>query len=193
MERLEFAAFYQQNRLKTDLFPYFQDYIVDIVANLEANEQRRTTVSETVVAPPSPRSNFSFCPHPDKEELILFGGEFYNGQTLTVFNELYFYNIPKNEWKLVMAPGGPGPRSAHQMVSVASDGGQLWVRPSFRQRIFHHIQTFDLFCSSLVVSIRLHRKCNFITIEICGFFELPHVNGRKSSHKPVHHHEVAIE
>lgn len=26
-----------------------------------------------------------------------------------------------------MAPGGPGPRSAHQMVSVASDGGQIWV------------------------------------------------------------------
>lgn len=101
---------------------------MDIVASLEANEQRRTTVTETIVAPPSPRSNFSFCSHPDKEELILFGGEYFNGQTLSVYNELYFYNIPKNEWKLVMAPGGPGPRSAHQMVSVASDGGQLWVR-----------------------------------------------------------------
>lgn len=100
---------------------------MDIVATLEANEQRRKTVTETVVTPPSPRSNFSFCAHPDKEELILFGGEYYNGQTLAVFNELFFYNIPKNEWKLVMAPGGPGPRSAHQMVAVAADGGQLWV------------------------------------------------------------------
>lgn len=77
--------------------------------------------------PPSPRCNFSLCTHPDKEELILFGGEFFNGQQLTVYNELYFYNIPKNEWKLVMAPGGPGPRCAHQMVAVANDGGQLWV------------------------------------------------------------------
>lgn len=101
---------------------------MNIVATLEANEQRRTTVSETIVPPPSPRSNFSFCAHPDKEELILFGGEHFDGQKLAVYNELYFYNIPKNEWKLVMAPGGPGPRSAHQMVSVASDGGQLWVR-----------------------------------------------------------------
>lgn len=101
---------------------------MNIVANLEANEQRRTTVSETVVPSPSPRSNFSFCAHPDKEELILFGGEHNDGQKLTVFNELYFYNIPKNEWKLVMAPGGPGSRSAHQMVSVAADGGQLWVK-----------------------------------------------------------------
>lgn len=100
---------------------------MDIVAKLEENEQRRTTVCEAVVQPPSPRSNFSFCAHPDKEELILYGGEFYNGQTLSVFNELYFYSIAKNEWKLVMAPGGPGPRSSHQMVSVAADGGQLWV------------------------------------------------------------------
>lgn len=106
---------------------HFQDDINEIVATLEANEQRRKTVSEKIVAPPSPRSNFSFCAHPDKEELILFGGEFYNGQTLTVYNELYFYNIPKNEWKVVSAPGGPGPRSAAQMVSVASDGGQIWV------------------------------------------------------------------
>lgn len=104
---------------------------MNIVATLEANEQRRTTVSEQIVSPPSPRSNFSFCTHPDKEELILFGGEHYNGKTLTVYNELYFYSIPKNEWKLVMAPGGPGPRSAHQMVSVAADGGQLWVRNGF--------------------------------------------------------------
>ncbi|XP_031635184.1 kelch domain-containing protein 4 [Contarinia nasturtii] len=104
-----------------------EDDIVNIVATLEANEQRRTTVSETVVSPPTPRSNFSFCAHPEKEELILFGGEHYDGQKLSVYNELYFYNIPKNEWKLVMAPAGPGPRSAHQMVSVASDGGQLWL------------------------------------------------------------------
>lgn len=103
---------------------------MNIVASLEANEQRRTTVSETIVPAPSPRSNFSFCAHPEKEELILFGGESFDGQKLTVYNELYFYNIAKNEWKLVMAPGGPGPRSAHQMVSVASDGGQLWVRTS---------------------------------------------------------------
>lgn len=105
----------------------FQADINEIVATLEANEQRRTTVTESIVSPPSARSNFSFCSHPDKEELILFGGEYYNGQTLSVFNELYFYSIAKNEWKLVMAPGGPGPRCAHQMVSVANDGGQLWV------------------------------------------------------------------
>lgn len=98
-----------------------------MVAKLEAEEAERKTVTETVVPPPSPRSNFSFVAHPDKEELILFGGEFYNGQTLTVYNDLFNYNISKNEWKQVKTRAGPAPRSAHQMVSVANDGGQLWV------------------------------------------------------------------
>lgn len=98
-----------------------------MVAKLEAAEAQRKTVTENVVAPPTPRSNFSMCAHPEKEELILFGGEFYNGQTLTVYNDLYIYNISKNEWKQVQTRAGPAPRSAHQMVSVANDGGQLWV------------------------------------------------------------------
>lgn len=117
---------------------------------MEANEQRRKTVTESIVSPPSARSNFSFCSHPDKEELILFGGEYYNGQTLIVFNELYFYSIAKNEWKLVMAPGGPGPRCSHQMVSVANDGGQLWVSKTFPskticQLLFLWMFSFDFF------------------------------------------------
>lgn len=51
---------------------------MNIVASLEANEQRRTTVIESIVTPPSPRSNFSFCAHPDKEELIQFGCEHFD-------------------------------------------------------------------------------------------------------------------
>lgn len=90
-------------------------------------EKQRQTVVETIVQPPTPRSNFSICSYPDKDEFIIFGGDFFNGQILTVYNELYFYNISKNEWKLIKSPAGPGPRSSHQMVSVSNDGGQLWV------------------------------------------------------------------
>lgn len=174
---------------------------MDIVAKLEENEQRRTTVSEKVVQPPSPRSNFSFVAHPDKEELILFGGEFYNGQTLSVFNELFFYSIAKNEWKLVMAPGGPGPRSSHQMVSVAADGGQLWVHLNFHQHIHRRnakkprfflrffIETLG---SSSAVSIQHPHKCNSTTIETCGCIASLHVNGRRSQHRMDQVHAVVI-
>lgn len=57
----------------------------------------------------------------------MFGGELFDGQKTTLFNDLYFYNVPKNEWKLLKSPGGPTPRSGHQMVSVGIDGGQFWL------------------------------------------------------------------
>jgi len=59
---------------------YFQDDIESIVAQIEKDEQKRLQVVETQVEPPSRRVNFSFVSHPDKDQLILFGGEFYNGQ-----------------------------------------------------------------------------------------------------------------
>ncbi|XP_011201997.2 kelch domain-containing protein 4 [Bactrocera dorsalis] len=101
--------------------------IAEVVAKLEAEETRRKTVTEEICSPPTPRSNFTLVAHPEKEELILFGGEFYNGQRVCVYNDLFFYNIAKNEWKQVQSPAGPAPRSGHQMVAVATDGGQLWV------------------------------------------------------------------
>lgn len=44
-----------------------------------------------------------------------------------VYNDMYVYNVNSSEWKLVKVPGGPPPRCGHQMVSIASDGGQLWL------------------------------------------------------------------
>jgi hypothetical protein len=58
----------------------FQDDIEKIVADIELEEKKRQEVIETVVPPPSRRANFSLTAHPDKEELILFGGEYFNGQ-----------------------------------------------------------------------------------------------------------------
>ncbi|KAF4532118.1 hypothetical protein B566_EDAN004124 [Ephemera danica] len=46
----------------------------------------------------------------------------------TMFNDLLFYNISKREWTCVKIPGGPAPRSGHQMIAVpGGKGGQLWV------------------------------------------------------------------
>lgn len=124
-----------------------QTDIIEVVAQLEANEKRRQQVTEEIVPHPSPRSNFSLLTHPDKDELILFGGEFFNGKSLTVFNELFFYNIDKRQWKKVMTPGGPGPRSSHQMVAVSNNGGELWVMHQFNSRSEMKIR---------------HRKCIFV-------------------------------
>ncbi|XP_075163531.1 kelch domain-containing protein 4 [Haematobia irritans] len=125
--------------------------IAEFVAKLESEEARLKTVTEEVCSPPSPRSNFSLVVHPEKEEIILFGGEFFNGQRVCVYNDLYFYNINKSEWKQVKCPGGPTPRSGHQMVTVATDGGQLWLfggeHASPSQLQFYHYK--DLWMMSL--------------------------------------------
>ncbi|XP_030375150.1 kelch domain-containing protein 4 [Scaptodrosophila lebanonensis] len=125
--------------------------IADIVRKLEDEEARRTAILEEVCQPPSPRSSFTLVSHPEKDELIMFGGEFYNGSKVCVYNDLYFYNISRNEWKQLRSPSGPTPRSGHQMVTVATDGGQLWLyggeHASPSQLQFYHYK--DLWMMSL--------------------------------------------
>ncbi|EDW40355.1 GL24939 [Drosophila persimilis] len=125
--------------------------ITDIIHMLEVKEGRLDGITEEVCPPPSPRSNFTLVAHPEKEELIMFGGELYNGANISVYNDLFFYNIKANEWKALRSPGGPTPRSGHQMVSLASNGGELWMfggeHASPSQLQFHHYR--DLWKFSL--------------------------------------------
>ncbi|KAJ8940537.1 hypothetical protein NQ314_010699 [Rhamnusium bicolor] len=115
------------NKMKKELQALGEDNIEDIVAQIEKEEKKRVQVIETVVDPPSRRLNFSFVAHPDKEQLILYGGEFFNGQKTFVYNDLFFYNIPNNTWTVVKAPAGPPPRCGHQMVVTSANKGQLWI------------------------------------------------------------------
>lgn len=160
---------------------YFQTDIVDVVQQLEANEKRRQQVTEEIVSHPSPRSNFSFITHPEKDELIVFGGEFFNGKTLTVYNELFFYNIDKQQWKKVMAPGGPGPRCSHQMVGLSNDGGQLWVSSEIDRSMTCIIyQTLTYFGYRFSAeSIQHHPDCSSITTKTCGRTISPRRHGQK--------------
>ncbi|CAB4061492.1 Probable phosphorylase b kinase regulatory subunit beta,Phosphorylase b kinase regulatory subunit beta [Lepeophtheirus salmonis] len=81
-------------------------------------------------------------------EIILFGGEFYNGKTNILNNDLLIYNTKRREWTQIKSPGGPPPRCAHQAVLNPTAGGQLWVfggeftNPSETQ--FYHYK--DLWC-----------------------------------------------
>nr|CAD7193542.1 unnamed protein product [Timema douglasi] len=113
--------------LEYKIISLFQDDIEKIVLEIEKEEKKRNTVVECIVPPPSRRANFSLTPHKDKEELILFGGEYFNGQKEYVYNDLFFYNIPRNQWLLLKAPAGPPPRCGHQAVALSANKGQLWV------------------------------------------------------------------
>ncbi|KAH8262441.1 hypothetical protein KR026_005772 [Drosophila bipectinata] len=125
--------------------------IADIIHMLEAKEGKVSAITENVCPPPTPRSNFTLVAHPEKEELIMFGGELYTGSKTTLYNDLYFYNIKSGEWRELKSPSGPTPRSGHQMVAVASNGGELWLfggeHASPSQLQFHHYK--DLWKLSL--------------------------------------------
>ncbi|KAM4833961.1 kelch domain-containing protein 4 isoform 2-T3 [Thomomys bottae] len=98
-----------------------------LIAHFQTLDARKTQVTETPCGPPSPRLNASLSVHPEKDELILFGGEYFNGQKTFVYNDLYVYNIRKNTWTNVDIPGPPPRRCAHQAVVVPQGGGQLWL------------------------------------------------------------------
>ena len=56
-----------------------------LLAEYERESASRTKVEIVACAkPPSPRVNFTFLAHPTKDELLLFGGEYFNGMFVSV-------------------------------------------------------------------------------------------------------------
>ncbi|CAH0698720.1 unnamed protein product [Spodoptera exigua] len=140
------------NKLKKELANLGEEDIAKVIAEIEREEAKRSAATEKALpGPPSPRAYATLTPHPTNNELILFGGEYHNGQKTEVYNELLFYNPTNNSWKVLKAPGAPPPRSAHQTIATPANKGELWVfggeftSPSETQ--FHHYK--DLWCFSL--------------------------------------------
>ena len=46
----------------------------------------------------------------------MFGGEYCNGQDMQLFNEMYRWNIEKNQWKAIESLNTPPSRCSHQAV-----------------------------------------------------------------------------
>uniref|UniRef100_A0A667YY20 Kelch domain containing 4 n=1 Tax=Myripristis murdjan TaxID=586833 RepID=A0A667YY20_9TELE len=106
---------------------YFREDLEALIAEFQSLDAKRTQVVETACPPPSPRLNASLSAHPEKDEIILFGGEYFNGKKTFLYNDLFFYNIKKNSWVKSEIPNPPPPRCAHQAVVVPQGGGQLWL------------------------------------------------------------------
>ncbi|KAL2515381.1 Galactose oxidase/kelch repeat superfamily protein [Forsythia ovata] len=122
-----------------------EDDIDAILSSIQKEEAKKKEVHiEDNVPAPSPRSNCSLTINPLKDtELILYGGEFYNGSKTFVYGDLYRYDVEKQEWKLISSPNSPPPRSAHQAVSWKNYlyvyGGEF---TSPNQERFHHYKDF---------------------------------------------------
>ncbi|KAK2575754.1 hypothetical protein KPH14_003644 [Odynerus spinipes] len=112
---------------KKELAALGEEDIEKVVAEIEQEEARRQRVIEAVVESPSRRVNFTLVAHPFKDELIMFGGEFHDGQKTTVYGDMFSYNLNKKEWVVIKAPGAPPPRCGHQAVVTSTNKGEMWI------------------------------------------------------------------
>ncbi|XP_011706623.1 PREDICTED: kelch domain-containing protein 4 isoform X1 [Wasmannia auropunctata] len=116
-----------RGRLLRRCFSALSDDIEKVVAEIEKEEARRQCIKEVIVDAPLRRVNFTLTAHPFKDELIMLGGEFHDGRQTIVYGDMFIYNINKQEWILIKAPGAPPPRCGHQAVATTHHGGELWV------------------------------------------------------------------
>ncbi|KAF9366119.1 hypothetical protein BGX34_006120 [Mortierella sp. NVP85] len=95
-----------------------EEDIETILANFKKEQEERVKIIEEIWSgPPSRRANATLTANPlNSNELIFFGGEFYDGVKCSFYNDLYRYNIEKDEWRRITSPNSPGPRSSHQIV-----------------------------------------------------------------------------
>jgi Domain of unknown function (DUF4110)/Galactose oxidase, central domain len=122
---------------------------VDLDAVLAAYAQEQAKflkVTEELCDPPSPRSSSTILASPsNRNELFVFGGEYYDGTTARFFNDLFVYLIDRGEWRQVRSPNSPLPRSGHAWCRGGNSGGIYLFGGEFsspKQGTFHHYNDF---------------------------------------------------
>ena len=102
-----------------------EDIDLDAVLASYAEQQAKfLKVTETESGPPPPRSSSTLIASPsNRNELMLFGGEYFDGTLATFYNNLYVYLIDRNEWREVTSPNSPLPRSGHAWCRGGNAGG----------------------------------------------------------------------
>jgi N-acetylneuraminic acid mutarotase len=122
---------------------------VDLDAVLAAYAQEQAKflkVTEEPCATPSPRSSSTILASPSsRNELFVFGGEYYDGATARFFNDLFVYLVDRGEWRQVRSPNSPLPRSGHAWCRGGNAGGIYLFGGEFsspKQGTFHHYNDF---------------------------------------------------
>ena len=95
-----------------------------ILAQYAEDQAKFLKVTEVVSEPPAPRSSATVFASPsNRNELLVFGGEYFDGVHATFFNNLFVYLIDRGEWREVTSPNSPLPRSGHAWCRGGNTGG----------------------------------------------------------------------
>jgi N-acetylneuraminic acid mutarotase len=117
-----------------------------VLAQYAKEQEQYHAITENVSEPPSARTATTMLGNPANEnEILLFGGEYFNGATAHFYNDLYVYNVKQDVWKHVTSPNSPLPRSGHAWCRAANTkdiylfGGEF---SSPKQGTFYHYNDF---------------------------------------------------
>jgi hypothetical protein len=117
-----------------------------VLAEYARQQEQFLKVTETVSNPPTPRGSSTLIGSPANDnELFLFGGEYFNGALATFYNDLFIYNINRDEWRRVTSPNSPLPRSGHAWCRGGNAGGIYLFGGEFsspKQGTFYHYNDF---------------------------------------------------
>ncbi|KAL2064817.1 hypothetical protein VTL71DRAFT_3957 [Oculimacula yallundae] len=117
-----------------------------VLAEYAKKQEQFLKVTEAPCEPPRARASATLIASPANDnELFLFGGEYFNGALATFFNDLYVYQINKDEWHLVTSPNTPLPRSGHAWCRGGNSGGVYMFGGEFsspKQGTFYHYNDF---------------------------------------------------
>lgn len=117
-----------------------------VLASYAAQQAHFLAVTEATCPAPSARASATILASPsNSNELLLFGGEHYNGSHARFHNELFVYNILRDEWRVVTSPNTPLPRSGHAWTR-GGNAGNVWLFggefSSPKQGTFYHYGDF---------------------------------------------------
>jgi len=137
----------QKSRGKQDEDSDAEDVDLDaILAQYAKQQEQFLKVTEEASEPPSPRASSTLVASPSNDnELFVFGGEFFNGSLAQFYNDLFIYNINRDDWKRITSPNSPLPRSGHAWCRGGNAGGVYLFGGEFsspKQGTFYHYNDF---------------------------------------------------
>lgn len=119
--------------------------IESILKEFSAKEAAKTAVTISAAQQPSRRANFTMTALPGGD-MLMFGGEYFDGDRAEVYSDVYRWSVDKNEWRLIESLNTPPPRCSHQAVfyqdKIYMFGGEYATADQF-----YHFR--DLWCLDL--------------------------------------------
>ncbi|QDZ25591.1 hypothetical protein HOP50_18g81330 [Chloropicon primus] len=138
-----------------------EDDIHALLAQVALHDKKVKQTEEIKdVDPPTPRCNCTFTPLANhvmagasgqqnsraksaKHEVLLYGGEYFDGRKTYVYGDLYKLDLKKKTWTQIVAKKPPKPRSGHQSFAYKgyfyTFGGE-YTSPN--QKNFNHYRDF---------------------------------------------------